>query len=143
MDNYGGQNKKKHVIHLAPYLTMRKYFEKLCILFLVAGYTKNIADWLFNFLNQDYRRGNVFSLAKLIQVCNTNQYFSAYKVVWTDFYNWSTFLTIYLRVKLKAINKYHLFEFCSKNGGTVECQSSALTNNVTYDDDLLPMTVQA
>ena len=36
MDNYGGQNKNSHVIRLAPYLTMKKYFEHVCILFLVA-----------------------------------------------------------------------------------------------------------
>ena len=42
--NCSGQNKNNHVIHLAPYLTMRKYFEQVCILFLVAGHTKNTAD---------------------------------------------------------------------------------------------------
>ena len=35
MDNCSGQNKENHVLRLTPYLTMKKYFEKVCILFLV------------------------------------------------------------------------------------------------------------
>ena len=49
-----------------------------------------------------------------------------------------------LKVKLKAIKEYQLFESCSKNEGTIECQLSGLTDSVTYDDDLLKhMIVQA
>ena len=44
MDNCIGQNKNNHVICLAPYLTMKKHFEHVSILFLVAGHTKNTAD---------------------------------------------------------------------------------------------------
>ena len=43
-DNFTGKNKNNHVIRLAPYLTMKKHFEKVCILFLVASHTKNTAD---------------------------------------------------------------------------------------------------
>ena len=43
-DNCSGKNKNNHVIRLAPYLTMKKYFENVCILFLVAGHTKNTAN---------------------------------------------------------------------------------------------------
>ena len=73
-----------------------------------------------------------------------NQYFSAHKIVWTDFYNWNNLLNTFLKVKLKAIKEYQLFEFCSEIEGTIECQLSSLTDSVTYDDNLLkPMTVQA
>ena len=49
MDNCGGQNKNNYVLRLAPYLTMKKYFEKVSILVLVAGHTKNTVDQLFDF----------------------------------------------------------------------------------------------
>ena len=80
----------------------------------------------------------------MIKVCNTNQYVSVYKVVWTDFYNWSNFLTTFLKVKLQVINKYQFFKSCSEYKGTIKCQSFALTNSVTYNDELLKptMTVQ-
>ena len=62
--------------------------------------------------------------------------------MWTNFYNWSTLLPTFLKVKVKTINKYQLFESCSQNAGTIKCQSSALTNSVTYSDKLFkPMTV--
>ena len=112
MDNCTGQNKNNHVIHLAPYVTMKKHFEKVCILFLVAGHTKNTADWLFNLLKKDYRSKNVFSLTELIKVCNINQYVSAYKCIWTDFYDWNIFLNKLFQPKLEAIKKYQLFEAC-------------------------------
>ena len=84
-------------------------------------------------------------MTELIQVCNTNQYVSAYKVVWMDFYNRSNFLTTILKKKLVVINKYQLFESCLKYEGTIDYQLSVLTNSVTYGDDLLKpnMTVQA
>ena len=44
MDNCSGQNKNKMVIRLAPYLTIKKHFEHVSILFLIAGHTKNTAD---------------------------------------------------------------------------------------------------
>ena len=44
MDYCTGHNKNTYVIRLAPYLTMKNYSEKVCIMFLVAGHTKNTAD---------------------------------------------------------------------------------------------------
>ena len=64
MDNYTGQNKNNHVICFAPYLPMKKYFEHVSILFLVAGHTKNTADQVFNLLKKDYRNQDVFSLTE-------------------------------------------------------------------------------
>ena len=48
-------------------------------------------------------------------------------------------------MKLQGINKYQLFESCLEYEGTIECQLCALTDSVTYDDNLLKpnMTVQA
>ena len=114
MDNCSGQNKNKMVIRLAPYLTMKKHFEHVSILFLVAGHTKNTANRLFNLLKKDYRSQNIFSLTELITVCNLNQYVSAYKCVWTDFYDWNIFLNKLFQPKLEAIKKYQLFEACYK-----------------------------
>ena len=96
-------------------------------------------------MKKNYKSENVFSLTELIVVCNVNQYVSAYKVVWTNFYNWNNFLNTFLKVQLKAIKKYQLFESCSRNDGTIECQSSGLADCVMYSDDLLKpnMTIQA
>ena len=141
MDDYTGQNKNNHVICLAPYLPMKKHFEHVSILFLVAGHTKNTADQSFNLLKKDYRSENVFLLTKLIRVCNLNQYVSAYKCIWTDFYDWNIFLNKLFQPKLEAIKKYQLFEACYENEATVKCLSSCLPDCVIYDDDLSKPTM--
>ena len=41
MDNFSGQNKNNYVLRLPAYLTMNKHFERVQIVFLVAGHTKN------------------------------------------------------------------------------------------------------
>ena len=84
-------------------------------------------------------------MIELINVCNVDQYVSAHKCVWTDFYNWNTFLNKTFKAKLDAIKKYQLFESCFKNTGTVQCQLSGLPDSVTYNDNLLKsnMTLKA
>ena len=114
MDNFSGQNKNKIVIRLTPYLTMKKHFERVSILFLVAGYTKNTADRLFNLSKKDHRSQNVFSLTELITVCNINQYVSAYKCVWTDFYDWNIFLNKIFQPKLEAIKNINCLNHVTK-----------------------------
>ena len=56
MDNCSNQNKNNYVLHLPTYLTMNKKFEKVQIIFLIAGHTKNTADRLFNLMRLDYRK---------------------------------------------------------------------------------------
>ena len=65
-------------------------------------------------------------------------------MVWTNFYNWNNFLDNFLKAKLRTIKKYQLLKSYSGNDGIIEFQSSGLTHNVTYDDNLLkPMIVHA
>ena len=84
-------------------------------------------------------------MTELSKVCNINQYVSAYKCVWTDFYDWNIFLNKLFQPKLEAIKKYQLFEACYENEATVKCLSSCLPDCVIYDDDLSKptMTVNA
>ena len=108
MDNCFGQNKNNYVLRLPAYLTMDKYFKTVQIIFLAAGYTKNTADRLFNVLKLDYRKENIFSLSKLFQVCNQNEYVTTHKVDWKVFDNWNEYCDIYFK-KLEAIKKYQIF----------------------------------
>ena len=86
MDICLGQNKNTYIILcVPPYITMTGTFQWVKLLFLVAGHTKNTGTRLFNSLKKDYQINNVFSFAELIQVCNRNQYITAYKVDWTIF----------------------------------------------------------
>ena len=105
MDNCSGQNKNNYVLCLSVYLTMKKYFERVQIVFLVAGHTKNTADRLFNLLEIDYRKENIFFLSELIRVCNQNEYVTAHKVDWKVFEDWNEYCEIYFN-RVEAIKKY-------------------------------------
>ena len=61
IDSCSGHNKNNYVLRLPTYLIMNKRFERVQIVFLVAGNTKNTADRLFNLLKIDYRKENIFS----------------------------------------------------------------------------------
>ena len=115
MDNFSVQNKNNYVLRLPAYLTMNKYFEKVQIVFLVDGHTKNTADRLFNLLKIDYRKENVFSLSKLIKVCNQNEY------------------------ELEAIKKCQIFEAGNEPIGMIECYESHLDDVVAVQDFLLKL----
>ena len=75
-------------------------------------------------------------MTELIKVCNINQYVSAYKCVWTDFYDWNIFLNKIFKPKLEAVKKYQLFESCYNNKATVKCISLGLPDRVIYNNDL-------
>ena len=77
----------------------------------------------------------------MIKVCNINQYVSAYKGVWTDFYDWNIFLKKIFKPRLEAIKKYQLLEACYKNKATVQCLLPGLPDCVIYDNNLLKLTM--
>jgi hypothetical protein len=54
MDNCSRQNKNKYVLHLVTLFVELKDYQRVNIIFLVAGHTKNAADRLFNLLKQQY-----------------------------------------------------------------------------------------
>mmetsp|Transcript_9579 Transcript_9579/g.10934 ORF Transcript_9579/g.10934 Transcript_9579/m.10934 type:complete len:93 (+) Transcript_9579:485-763(+) len=89
---------------------MKKYFETVLIVFLVADHnTKKITDRLFNLLKLDYRKENIFSLSELIEVCNQNEYITCHNVDWKVFDNCNEYCDIYFN-KLQAIKKYQIFQ---------------------------------
>ena len=82
MDDCFSQNKNNYVLRLPAYLTMNNYFEKVQIVLLVTGHTKNTADRLFNLLKLDYRKEIIISLSELIKVYNQTEYVTCHKVDW-------------------------------------------------------------
>ena len=50
MDNCGGQNKNGTVIKMAAYFVERGWFNKVNLIFLVKGHTKNSGNQMFNLL---------------------------------------------------------------------------------------------
>ena len=142
MDNCLGQNKNNYVLRLPAYLTMKKYFESVQIVFLVAGHTKNTADRLFNLLKIDYKKENIFSLAELIRVCNQSTYFTAHKVDWKVFDNWNEYLDIYFN-KYEAIKKYRIFQAGKELIGLIMCYEDDLDDTIPVEDMLTKKNIPA
>jgi hypothetical protein len=80
MDNCGGQNKKKYVILLAPYLVELGYFEQINMLFLVVGHTKNVCDRRFNSLKQLNHKSNVYTIEHAMSVLNKSKHVTVWPV---------------------------------------------------------------
>jgi hypothetical protein len=91
MDNCGGQNKNRYVLHLATLFVELDYYLQVNIIFLVAGHTKNAADRLFNLLKQVYRKQQVYSMEQMVSILDSNEYVSCTKVGVDDFCNYGEF----------------------------------------------------
>jgi hypothetical protein len=59
-DNCSGQNKNNTVLKLMIWLCEMGYFKCVNFNFLIVGHTKNAADHLFNALQFQYRKENIF-----------------------------------------------------------------------------------
>jgi hypothetical protein len=80
MDNCGGQNKNNCVLLLAPYLVEMGYFDRVNMLFLVVGHTRNVCDRWFNNLKKFYHNSQVFSLDDTVECLSKNKYVTVWKV---------------------------------------------------------------
>ena len=126
-DNCAGQNKNRMVMKFAQYLVDCDVFEKVEIVFLIMGHTKNICDRRFKDLKKQFHKRNVYTFQQLICVLRqgkdseqNNTYVEVYPILKTDFYNWETFLNKYYRQAIKGISKYHCFAFAKHFDGYVK-----------------------
>jgi hypothetical protein len=91
MDNCGGQNKNNCVILLAPYLVEMDYFDRVNMLFLVVGHTKNVYNWRFNNLKNIYHHSQVFSFDDAVECLSKSKYVTVWKVNahedWRDYFH--------------------------------------------------------
>ncbi len=69
-DNCSGQNKNNTVLTLLAWLMAMGYFKEIHFIFLMVGHTKNEADSLFNLLEQEYWKQNLFTFDKLVRTLN-------------------------------------------------------------------------
>ena len=61
MDNCGGQNKNGTVLKMAAYFVERGCFNRVNLIFLVKGHTKNDCDRMFNRLKIRWLKSNVYT----------------------------------------------------------------------------------
>jgi hypothetical protein len=111
-DNCAGQNKNHHVLWLVPYLVEMGYFRSVNFIFLVVGHTKNAADRRFNNLKMVFRKSNVTSFQKLVDVCNSSEFVTVWEVNDGDFRDYHSYLGLFY-ADYKSVKPNHIFS-CSR-----------------------------
>jgi hypothetical protein len=129
MDNCAGQNKNRMVLRLSPLLVELQWYARVNMIFLVAGHTKNAADRLFNLLQREYQKSNIYNLEQLIQKLNNHPLIDAVKVNEDVFIDWDAFLgKIYTGIPGGLVSQYqYFFSFAWQPGWLFAQLSSALT----------------
>ena len=103
-DNCAGQNKNRMVLRFAQFLIDTKVFQRVEIIFLIMGHTKNICDRRFKDLKNKFHHRNVYTRKQLIDTLSSDneKYVKVIPVDKNSFYNWDEFFTKKLSYK-KAI----------------------------------------
>ena len=65
-DNCAGQNKNRMVLRYCVWLVESAKFDRVSLIFLVAGHTKNPCDRMFNLMKLEYHHKNIFDVDDLI-----------------------------------------------------------------------------
>jgi len=125
-----GQNKNNTVIRLAPYLVEMGYFQRVSVVFFVAGHTKNYADRRFNDMKHDYHTQNLYAMTQLVEVCGRSPYVKTHAVSHEDFFNYDKFLnTLYKRFPAGGVLKYQLFTATKDDKCKVVCRVANLEDS--------------
>ena len=115
MDNCGGQNKNGTVLKMAAYLVERGWFNKVNLIFLVKGHTKNDCDRMFNLLKIKWHKSNVYTFQQALEILGTVD-----NVLPIDASNvhidYATFFEKWYKQPASGtIQKNHIFTFDSTN----------------------------
>ena len=73
MDNCTGQNKNRMMIKAGCFLVEQGWFGVVNLIFLVKGHTKNVADRMFNVLKMSWRKQNIYSMEKAVEVLGESE----------------------------------------------------------------------
>jgi len=112
-DNCSAQNKNKTIIRYLMWLIESGFVtNKIILLFLVKGHTKNLCDRMFNLLKEHYRPRNIYTADQLDVCLNSNPHCTAYRFTPDRFKNFDKWQReYYLEPKEGGILQYHIFEF--------------------------------
>ena len=136
-DNCAGQNKNRMVLRLGQYLIDTKVFQRVEIIFLIMGHTKNICDRRFKDLKNQFHHRNIYTMTQLVKTLSegNQQYVHLIPVERNVFYNWDGFFTNTLRYKkaIKDCSKFHCFFYDQSQNGKVFKKNTVLNQNSTKE----------
>ena len=130
MDNCGGQNKNRMVIRFLLMMTELKVYNKVWLIFLVRGHTKNPCDRMYMLLKQRFHYKNVYTMKQLHDNLNSNEDVNAIESTKDDFYDFDTMLAKYYDTPQSgSVNRSHIFLMDSEYPGKL-----LLKDNVSAEE---------
>jgi hypothetical protein len=96
-DNCPGQNKNKTVLRLCVLLVETAYFEKVNVIFLIVGHTKNCCDRWFSIMKKDYRKKNLYTMGAVVKACNKHELVHIHRMEPGEFKYFSTWQDKYYK----------------------------------------------
>ena len=141
MDNCAGQNKNRMVIRTAPYLIESGLFENVNLIFLIKNYTKNMCNYMFILMKQNYSKRNVYKKTETFRVLGLSDNVTILPAG-RKFKDWDAeFDQLYCCSKAGSITRNHLFLFTYKNMSDVLLTTKIAFNSTTISSQkLLKMT---
>ena len=95
-------------------------YEKVNVIFLIAGHTKNIADRLFKELKKDCHESDIFSMNNMIDLMNNSDSVKCFHVTHENFEKWDEILDkFYKRLVTDTTDKNHVFTYRRKDLGAL------------------------
>ena len=91
-DNCGVQNKNRMVLRYLLYLVKSRIYKTVEGVFLVFGHTQNICDRLFKQLKRNFHHKNVYTMGRLMNVCNISDTAIPNLCTSKYFFNWDKHL---------------------------------------------------
>ena len=125
------------VLRFAQFLIDTKVFQRVEIIFLIMGHTKNICDRRFKDLKNKFHHRNVYTRKQLIDTLSSDneKYVKVIPVDKNSFYNWDEFFTKKLSYKkaIKDWSKYHCFFYDNCQKGVVFKKNTVINSTVTKE----------
>lgn len=149
-DNCAGQNKNRMVLRFAQYLVDIGVFEKVEVIFLVMGHTKNICDRRFKDMKMGFHNKNVYTYKQLLSILaegkiseDKNKYVDIISVDHNDFYDWDSFLNESYTPRITSVSLYHAFYYSTAANGEISKSTTVQEDSEIFKQKLRKINKKA
>ena len=133
MDNCSLQNKNLMIIRSGAYMVELGWFRKINLIFLIKGHTKNDCNHMFNLFNMDWRKTNVYTIDKYMEILQRKDNVDVVKDK-DLFFDYDCYFDLfYKKPKSGSVKNNHIFTFSkdvNRNFHTSITMTTKVSDNV-------------
>lgn len=131
MDNCGGQNKNNVLLKCCAYFVESCWFEKVNVIFLIKGHTKNSCDRNFNCLKSKWHKENVYTYQQTLEVLGSADNVTVVDASDIHYDVEATMNKFYTNLASGSIVNNHIFKFNNKRRTKMELKSKTSNADAT------------